>query len=95
MVVTMIEEIFHLAGGPLDAESLGIFIRLALQYLLCQCLRNIAVECLWHHGELAQFGKRLQRWYDRDGDAHLACLLHERIELLVVVEELGYGVRGT
>ena len=50
------------------------------------------MEGLWYHGELAQLGKWLQGWYDRNGDTHLASLVYKVIELLVVVEELGNSV---
>ncbi len=73
-------------------SCLGIFIGLALQYLLCEFFRNVAVEGLRHYGELAQLGERLDGRNDRDGYAHLPSLLHESIELLVVVEELGNGI---
>ena len=92
MIVSVIEEIFHLGSRPLDTECLGIFIALALQNLLRQCFRDVAMEGLWYHGELAQLGEWLQRRNDRDGDAHLASLLYESIEFLVVVEELGDGI---
>ena len=50
------------------------------------------MEGLRYHGELTQLGEWLQRRNDRDGDAHLASLLYESIEFLVVVEELGDGI---
>ena len=92
MIVSVIEEIFHLGSRPLDTECLGIFIALALQNLLRQCFWDVAMEGLWYHGELTQLGEWLQRRNDRDGDAHLASLLYESIEFLVVVEELGDGI---
>ena len=92
MIVSVIEEIFHLGSRPLDTECLGIFIALALQNLLRQSFRDVAMEGLWYHGELTQLGEWLQCWNDRDGDAHLASLLYESIEILVVVEELGDGI---
>ena len=92
MIVSVIEEIFHLGSRPLDTERLGIFIALALQNLLRQSFRDVAMEGLWYHGELTQLGEWLQRRNDRDGDAHLASLLYESIEFLVVVEELGDGI---
>ena len=92
MIASVIEEIFHLGSRPLDTERLGIFIALALQNLLRQSFRDVAMEGLWYHGELTQLGEWLQRRNDRDGDAHLASLLNESIEFLVVVEELGDGI---
>ena len=50
------------------------------------------MEGLWYHGELAQLGKWLQGRDDRNGDTHLPGLVYKLIELLVVVEELGYSV---
>ena len=44
------------------------------------------MERLWYHGELRQFGKRLDARHDGDGDAHLACAGHE-VEIFLVVEK--------
>ncbi len=48
MIVSVIEEIFHLSSRPLDTERLGIFIALALQNLLRQIFRDVAMEGLWY-----------------------------------------------
>ena len=93
IVVTMFEEIFHLSGSPLDTELLGIFVGFTFQYFLCEFFRNIAVEGFRHYSELAQLGERLDGRNNRDGYAHLPSLFNESIELLVVVEELGNGIR--
>ena len=91
--VTMFEEILHLSGSPLDTELLGIFVSFTFQYLLCEFFRNIAVEGFRHYCELAQLGERLDGRNDRNGYAYLPSLFNESIELLVVVEELGNGIR--
>lgn len=52
MTVAMLEEVFHLCGCPLYAECLCIIVGLALQHLLCQFFRYVAVEGLGHHGKL-------------------------------------------
>ena len=44
MIVSVIEEIFHLGSRPLDTECLGIFIALALQNLLRQSFLQIPNE---------------------------------------------------
>ena len=46
MTVAMLEEVFHLSGCPLYAECLCIIVGLALQHLLCQFFRYVAVEVL-------------------------------------------------
>ena len=89
----MFEEILHLSGGPLDTELLGIIVSFTFHYLLCEFFRNIAVEGFRHYSELAQLGERLDGRNDRNGYAYLPSLFNESIELLVVVEELGNGIR--
>ena len=63
IVVTMCEEVFHLCRGPLNAECLGILIGLALQYLLGECLWDVAMEGLRHDGELGELGEWLEGSY--------------------------------
>lgn len=74
MTVAMLEEVFHLSGCPLYAECLCIIVGLALQHLLCQFFRYVAVEGLGHHGKLREFGEGLDGWNDRHRNSHLRAL---------------------
>ena len=78
--------------GPLHTQLHGLFVRFAFDYLLGQCLGDVAVERLGNNGELTEFCKGLDAGHDGDGDAHLAGFVDELEVLLVVEEQLCDGI---
>ncbi len=83
------DEVAALVDSPFYAHLFHVVVSLAAAEFFAQGKWEVAAEGLGHRGELCEFRKRFQTGDDGDGYSGLACLLHESVELLVVVEQLG------
>ena len=88
-------ELLALGRTPLNAYLTHLVVGLAAEHLGSKILGDVYLESLGDDAELTRCLEWLDARDDRDGDAFGASALYEAEILLIVIEQLGYGILGT
>ena len=88
-------EFLALGRTPFYAHLANFVVGFAAEHLSGKILGDVYLESLGNDAELARCLERLDARDDRNGDSFGTSAFYETEILLIVVEELGYGILGT